>query len=224
MAETQFVTDGQTAVVSTNKVLRNTYMLLSMTLVFSAVTAWLAMAIKAPPLGFIPLLVGFFGLYYAVNKTQNSVWGIFWTFALTGFFGFVLGPVISHYMALANGPAIVMQALGMTGFIFFSLSGYALVTRKDFTFLGGFLFTGFMVVVGAMLLLWVGGMFGLQISGLSLAISGAIVLLMSGYILFTTSNILNGGETNYIMATVTLYLSIYNIFTSLLHIFGATSD
>ena len=138
--------------------------------------------------------------------------------------GFTLGPIINMYLATANGASIVMQAMGLTGLIFFSLSGYVLVTKKDFSFMGGFLFTGLMVVIGAVLLMWGASFFGYYMSGAHLAISSAIVLLMSGFILYDHSRIINGGETNYIMATVSLYVSIYNLFTSLLHLLGALGD
>jgi modulator of FtsH protease len=225
MAETQFVTaDRQAAVATTNKVLRNTYMLLSMTLMFSAMMAGVSIAFNVPHIGLIPWLIVTFGLLFAVNKLKNSAWGILMVFLFTGFLGLSIGPIVSYYMASTGGSQIVMTALGMTGFIFFALSGYVLTTKKDMSFMGGFLFTGLMVVVGAIVLMFVGGFFGLHIPGLHLAISAAVVLLMSGFILFDTSRIIHGGETNYLMATVSLYLSIYNIFTSLLHLLGAVDD
>ena len=223
MAETQFVTAGQTAVTATHKVLRNTYILLSMTLMFSAAMAGVAMAMDAPYMGFLPLLVAL-GLLFAINKTRNSVWGIVLVFAFTGFMGFSIGPVVSYYMATSGGSQIVMTALGMTGLVFFSLSGYTLVTKKDFSFMSGFLMTGLWVVFGSMILMLVGGLLGWHIPGLHLAISAAVVILMSGLILFDTSRILHGGETNYVMATVSLYLSIYNIFQSLLILLGVADD
>jgi len=223
MAETQFVTDRQTAVASTNKVLRNTYMLLSMTLIFSAMMAGVAMAINAPYMGWIPLLLAF-GLLFAINKMRNSVWGIALVFAFTGILGFSLGPILNFYMQTAGGTQVVMTAMGLTGLIFFSLSGYVLMTKKDFSYMAGFLMTGMWVVIGCIVLMLVGGLFGWQISGLHLAISAAIVILMSGFILFDTSRILHGGETNYIMATVSMYLSIYNLFASLLHLLGVMGD
>ena len=223
MAETQFVTAGQTAVTATHKVLRNTYILLSMTLLFSAAMAGVAMAMDAPHMGFLPLLVAL-GLLFAINKMRNSVWGIVLVFAFTGFMGFSIGPVVSYYMATSGGSQIVMTALGMTGLVFFSLSGYTLVTKKDFSFMSGFLMTGLWVVFGSMMLMLVGGLLGWHIPGLHLAISAAVVILMSGLILFDTSRILHGGETNYVMATVSLYLSIYNIFQSLLILLGVADD
>ena len=220
MADAQFITDSRTSAVSTNKVLRSTYMLLSMTLLFSAGMAALAMAMDAPYIGFRPLLVAF-GLLFAISKFRNSGWGIVLVFAFTGILGFALGPVLNYYMASQAGTQTVVTAAGLTGMIFLSLSGYALLSKKDFSFMGGFLMAGMWVVIGSMLLMFVGSMFGWQISGMHLAISAAIVMLMSGFILYDTGRIINGGETNYIMATVGLYLNIYNLFTALLHLTGA---
>ena len=223
MADAQFVTDRQTAVASTNKVLRNTYMLLSMTLLFSAAMTGVAIAVEAPYMGWIPLIVAF-GLIFAISKFKNSAWGILLVFAFTGILGFSLGPIINYYMQTTGGAQIVMTALGLTGMIFFSLSGYVLLSKKDFSFMSGFLMTGLWVVIGAIVLMFLGSFFGFYVSGLHLAISAAIVILMSGFILYDTSRILNGGETNYIMATVSMYLSIYNLFTALLHLLGALDD
>ena len=201
----------------TNKLIRNTYMLLSMTLFFSAGTAGIAMMTDMPPLGFIITLVGYFGLLFLTSYLQNSVWGLFSVFALTGFMGLTLGPIINLYLELfVNGGELVMMAFGSTAVIFLSLSGYALTSRKDFSFMGGFLFVGILVAflagIGAVIF---------QLPGLSLAVSAMFVLLMSGLILYQTSEIVHGRETNYIMATVTLYVSIYNLFLSLLRLFGA---
>lgn len=223
MADAQFVTDRQSAVVSTNKVLRNTYMLLSMTLLFSAAMAGLAMAMDAPYMGWIPLIVAF-GLLFAISKLRNSVWGIVLVFAFTGILGFSLGPVLNFYMATAAGTQTVVTAAGLTGLIFLSLSGYTLTTQKDFSYMSGFLMTGMWVVIGSMLLMFVGSFFGFYVSGFHLALSAAIVILMSGFILYDTSQIIHGGETNYVMATVSLYLSIYNLFVSLLHLLGIFGD
>jgi modulator of FtsH protease len=220
MADAQFITDSRTSAVSTNKVLRSTYMLLSMTLLFSAGMAAVAMAIDAPYMGFMPLLVSF-ALIFAISKFRNSGWGIVLVFAFTGVLGFALGPVLNYYMASQAGTQTVVTAAGLTGMIFLSLSGYALLSKKDFSFMGGFLMAGMWVVIGSMLLMFVGSMFGWHISGMHLAISAAIVMLMSGFILYDTGRIINGGETNYIMATVGLYLNIYNLFTALLHLTGA---
>jgi len=223
MTDAQFMTDSRTSTISTNRVLRNTYMLLSMTLLFSASMAAVAMAMNAPYMGFIPLLVSF-ALIFAISKFKNSGWGIVLVFAFTGILGFALGPVLNHYMASQAGSQTVVTAAGLTGIIFLSLSGYALMSKKDFSFMGGFLIAGMWVVIGSMLLMFVGSFFGWYVSGLQLAISAAVVMLMSGFILFDTSRIINGGETNYIMATVGLYLNIYNLFTALLHLTGALSN
>jgi modulator of FtsH protease len=221
MANTQIALErSREAVLATNKVLRNTYMLLSMTLLFSAAMAAVSMAINAPYMGFWPLLLSL-ALLFVISKFQNSAWGIVLVFAFTGILGFSLGPVIGYYMQASGGSETVMTAIGLTGLIFLSLSGYTLTTQKDFSFMRGFLFTGMMVVIGAMLVMFVGSFFGFYISGLHLALSAAIVILMSGFILFDTSRIIHGGETNYIMATVSLYLDIYNLFISLLHLIGA---
>jgi len=219
MEDARFITERQGAVVSTNKVLRNTYLLLSMTLLFSAAMAGLAMAIEAPYMGWLPLIVAF-ALLFVISKMRNSAWGILLVFAFTGILGFSLGPVVNFYMQTPGGTSTVVTALSLTGVIFLSLSGYTLVSQKDFSYMGGFLMTGLWVVIGAIVLSLVGGMFGFHISGLQLAISSAIVMLMSGLILYDTSKIIHGGETNYIMATVGLYLNIYNLFVSLLHLVG----
>jgi modulator of FtsH protease len=221
MADAQFALErSREAVVATNKVLRNTYMLLSMTLLFSAAMAGLAIALNAPYMGLIPLLVSF-ALLFVINKMKNSAWGIALVFAFTGILGFSLGPIIGYYLQTPSGSQTVMTSIGLTGLIFLSLSGYTLTTQKDFSFMRGFLFTGMMVVIGAMLVMFVGSFFDFYISGLHLALSAAIVILMSGFILFDTSRIIHGGETNYVMATVSLYLDIYNLFIALLHLVGA---
>jgi len=209
------VSRSQEAVLETNKVLRNTYLLLSMTLFFSALMAGVAMMMNVGFINPIILLAGIFGLSFWVNKTADSAQGLLATFVFTGFLGFTLGPVLSMYLTLANGPAIIMQALGGTALIFLTLSGYALVTRKDFSYMGAFLLTGLLVAFGAAIL----NLF-LGIPALGLAVTSAFLLLSSGMILFETSRIINGGETNYIRATVSLYVSIYNIFLSLLHLLG----
>lgn len=203
-----------------NRVLRNTYLLLSATLLFSAGMAAVNLALGAPRLGIIVTLVGYFALLFAVHKTKNSAWGVALVFALTGFLGFTLGPILSFYLtALPNGPSVVMSAFAITGVTFIALSAYAVKSRKDFSFMGGFLFVGII----AAFLLGLAAIF-FELSGLSLAVSGLFVLLMSGLILFETSQIVNGGETNYVMATVTLYVSLFNLFTSLLHLLGFASQ
>jgi modulator of FtsH protease len=211
---------------ATQKVLRNTYMLLGMTLAFSALTASISMAMNlGHGAAMIMSLAALAIVWVVLPRTANSAMGLPVVFLFTGLLGAALGPMLNRYLALPNGSEMVMQALGGTAIIFFSLSAYVLTTKKDFSFMGGFLFAGLMVViVGAIGSMIAAYFFGADISLVSLVISGAVVLLMSGFILFDTSRIINGGETNYIMATVSLYLNIYNLFTSLLHIIGATSD
>ncbi|WP_175404566.1 Bax inhibitor-1/YccA family protein [Endozoicomonas atrinae] len=205
--------------VEINKVLRNTYMLLGMTLLFSAVTAGVAMALQISQMTALVLSLVGFGLLFVVNKTADSAKGIVAVFAFTGVLGAALGPMLNHYLGMANGPSLIMQALGGTAVVFFALSGYVLTTRKDFSFMGGFLMVGLIVAVVASIAL-----IFFNIPAASMALSALIVLLMSGFILFDTSRIIHGGETNYIRATVSLYLDIYNLFTALLHLLGATSD
>ena len=206
---------SQTATLATNKVIRNTYMLLSITLLFSALTAGVSMALKLPHPGLVLTLGGYFGLLFLTAKFRDSALGLAFVFALTGFMGYTLGPILNAYLAMPNGGQVVMTAMGATGAIFLGLSGYALTTRKDFSFMGGFLVVGILVAFLAGL----GAVF-FEMPGLALAVSSMFVLLMAGLILYETSNIIHGGETNYIMATVTLYVSIFNLFTSLLHLLG----
>jgi len=203
------------AAPAANKVVRNTYLLLSMTLVFSPLAAAASMALKLPHPGLVLTLVGYFGLLFLTTRFRDRALGLAFVFALTGFMGYTLGPILNVYLALPNGAQVVMTAMGGTGAIFLGLSGYALASRRDFSFMGGFLTVGILVAFLAGL----GALF-FDMHGLSLAVSAMFVLLMSGLILYETSNIINGGETNYIMATVTLYVSIFNLFTSLLHLLG----
>ena len=204
------------SVLETNKVLRNTYLLLAMTLLFSALTAGIAMATRMPHPGLLVTLGGYFLLLVLTNKFRNSSLGLLFVFALTGFMGLTLGPILNHYVtALPNGTQVVAMALAGTGVIFVAMSAYAVTSRKDFSFLGGFLMAGILVAFLAGL---AAVLFGL--GGLSLAVSAIFVLLMSGLILWETSAIIHGGETNYVSATVTLYVSIYNLFSSLLHLLG----
>ena len=212
---------GATSELSTNRVLRNTYALLSATLFFSAVIAAASAALKMPHPGIALTLLGFFGLLYATTRLRNSAWGLAAVFGLTGFMGYTMGPVVSHYLAMPDGHQVVMMAMGGTASIFVGLSAYALTTRKDFSFMGGFLMAGIIVAF----LVGLGAIF-FQVPALSLTVSAAFVLLMAGLILFETSRIVHGGETNYIMATVGLYVSIYNLFSSLLALigFGNSSD
>ena len=205
------------SLLATNKLVRNTYLLLSMTLLFSAATAGIAIATNMPFMGPLVTLGGYFGLLFLTAHLRNSAWGLLSVFALTGFMGLTLGPMINAYLQYyANGGQLVMLAMGGTGAIFLGLSGYALTTRKDFSFLGGYVFVGILVAflagIGAVI-------FGLP--ALSLAVSAVFIMLMSAYILFQTSAMIHGEETNYIMATISLYVSIYNLFTSLLHLLGA---
>jgi len=202
-----------------NRVLRNTYLLLGLTLAFSSVVTYVAVASGAPYLGFFPTLIGFFGLLFLVQRLANSAWGLLAVFVFTGFLGYSLGPLLNLYLKLPNGPQLVGQALGLTSVAFVGLSAYALVTKRDFSFLNGFLVVGFFVLMGALLLNYF-----VHISGLFLAISAGIVLFASAAILFETGLIVHGGETNYIRATVSLYVSIYNLFTSLLSLLGGFSD
>jgi modulator of FtsH protease len=209
----------ESSILATNKMLKNTYMLLSMTLLFSAMTAGIAMVLNLPHPGMIITMVGYFGLLFLTTKFSDSSLGLVFVFALTGFMGLTLGPILSMYIsAFSNGHELIMTALGGTGVIFLGLSGYALTTRKDFSFMGGFLMVGILVAflagIGAMVF---------SIPALSLAVSAMFILLMSGMILYQTSEIIHGGETNYILATVTLYVSIYNLFLSLLQLLGALS-
>ena len=211
---------SQTGVLATNKLLRNTYMLLSMTLLFSALTATASVFMQMPPITYLLSLGGAMLLMWlALPRTANSSAGLAVVFAITGLMGFGLGPILNNYLSLANGPQIIATALGGTGVIFLGLSGYALTPRRDFSFLGGFLFVGLLVVLGAALL----NIF-LAIPAMSLALSAAIVMLMSGFILYDTSRMVNGGVDNYIVATVQLYVNIFNLFISLLHLLGFASN
>jgi len=201
--------------IEANKVLRNTYLLLSATLIFSGTVAAVSMSLGLPHPGIIITLAGYFGLLFLTTKFRNSAAGIACVFALTGFMGYTLGPILNSYLALTNGGQIIMTAMGGTGVIFIALSAFTLTTRKNFSFMGGLLMVGILVAFLAGL----GAMF-FDVPALSLAVSAMFVLLMSGLILYETSNIIHGGETNYIMATVTLFVAIFNLFTSLLHLLG----
>ena len=203
------------SVLVTNRLIRNTYTLLSMTLLFSALTAGLSMSLNLPHPGLLLTLGGYFGLLFATAKFRNSSLGLAFVFALTGFMGYTLGPILNSYLSLPNGSQVVMTAMGTTGVIFFGLSAYAITSRKDFSFIGGFLMVGILVA-------FIAGLSAIffEMPVLSLVVSSMFVLLMSGLILYQTSQLIHGGETNYIMATVTLYVSIFNLFTSLLHLLG----
>ena len=224
--EQQTLSQPQGMTSDAQKVLRNTYMLLGMTLAFSAVTAGISMSIGlGHGVAIIMSLAALAIVWLVLPKVANSSMGLPVVFLFTGLLGASLGPILNRYLAMQGGTEIVMQALGGTAVIFFALSAYVTTTKKDFTFMRGFLFTGLvLVIVGAIGAMIASYFFGVNVSGFSLMISGAVVLLMSGFILYDTSSIVRGEQTNYIMATVGLYLNIYNIFTSLLHILGATND
>ena len=213
------ISRNETAVLVTNKLIRNTYTLLSLTLLFSAMTGAISMGLGVGRgAGLVTSLAALGLLWFVLPKTAHSSAGLGVVFAITGLLGFGLGPVISSYLTLANGSQIVMTALGGTGAIFLGLSTYALTTKRDFSFMGGFLIVGMLVVLGAALL----NIF-LAVPALSLTISAVVVMLMSGFILYDTSRMVNGGETNYVLATISLYLNILNLFTSLLHLLGLSS-
>ena len=203
--------------LAANSVLRNTYMLLSATLLFSALTAGIGMAMNFPFMG-LWMLLPYIGFLWMVEKNKNRTAGLFWVFALTGWMGLTLGPVLNYYVS-TSGSEIIVMALGGTAAIFFATSAYVLITRKDLTFLTGFLMTGIIVAFIASI-----ANYFLQIQGMSLAISAAFLFISSGFIMWQTSQVIHGGETNYISATVTLYVMIYNIFTSLLHLIGFADD
>jgi modulator of FtsH protease len=208
------------SVLATNKLIRNTYTLLSMTLLFSALMAGLSMAVRVGPGAYLACTIGAFALIWLVlPRTANSASGIGVVFAITGLLGFSLGPILTMFLKMPGGAQTIMMALGGTGVIFLGLSGYALTTKRDFSFMGGFLFVGMLVVLGASLL----NIF-FAVPAASLAISAAVVMLMSGFILFDTGRLVNGGETNYVLATVSLYMSIFNIFINLLNLLGAMRD
>ena len=212
----RIISQDSTSTLAVNSVLKNTYLLLSLSLLFSALMAAFSMATQANP-GIVIFLVGMFGLSFLVNALRNSAWGILATFAFTGFMGYMLGPILNMYLSMfVNGGQLVMTALGATGFIFLALSGYVLTTKKDFSYMGGFLFAGIMIA-------FIAGIAGIffQMPIFQLFVSGAFALLSSGLILFHTSNIIHGGERNYIMATVSIYVALFNLFLSLLNILAA---
>lgn len=218
--------ENQTAVqagvdrLETHKVIRNTYMMLSLTLLFSAVMATVSLLAGVPGwTSLVSLGAALVLIWFVLPRTAHTGTGLAVVFGITGLLGFGLGPMLSQYLALPNGGQIVMTALGGTGAIFLGLSGYALVSRRDFSFMGGFLVVGLVVVLAAML----GNLF-LEIPALSMAISAAVVLLMSGFILYDTGRMVNGGEDNYLLLTVSLYLNIFNLFVHLLSLLGMSQD
>ena len=204
------------SVVAVNKVLKNTYMLLGLTLAFSAFMAFVGT--NAVPMNIWMYIIGLYGLLFATQALARSAWGLVTIFAFAGWIGYGTGPIIGMYMSSAAGSQIVTTALGGTAFIFFGLSGYALVSRKDFSFLTGFITAGFFVLLAAVIM----SIF-LQIPALQLAISVGFMLFSSAIILYQTGQIVNGGERNYILATITLFVSIYNLFMSLIHLLTAFS-
>ncbi len=209
----------------TSKVLRNTYMLLSMTLAFSTLTAAVSMAVGiSSGMGLIMSLSALVMIWFVLPRTANSSTGIWVVFAFTGLIGASLGPVLNRYLSLSNGGEIIMQALGGTALIFAGLSAYVLTTRKNFSFMGGFVAIGCMLLLVVSLFLVGASLFGYYFSTLNLVLSAGVILLMSCLILYQTSEIIHNGETNYLIATTNLYLSIVNLFTSLLHILGVASD
>ncbi|MDF2180509.1 Bax inhibitor-1/YccA family protein [Neptuniibacter sp. CAU 1671] len=212
------------SVLQTNKVIRNTYMLLAMTLVFSAFTAGISMLLQMPMMVYLGSIILSFVMLFVLNKKQNSAAALPLVFVFTGLMGFGIGPLLNHYLAMANGGQIVMTAMGMTAATFLGLSAYVLTSRKDFSFMGGFLMAGMMVALVAMVALFVLPLFGVELGALHLAFSALVVMLMAGFILYDTSNIVNGTYTNYVMATVSLYLNIYNLFIHLMSLVGAFSD
>ncbi|MCY1280614.1 Modulator of FtsH protease YccA [compost metagenome] len=210
---------AQAEQLEVSRVLRNTYGLLALTLAFSGLVAYVAQQMRVPYPSIFVVLIGFYGLFFLTVKLRDSAWGLVSTFALTGFMGYTLGPILNMYLGLPNGGEVVSSAFAMTALVFFGLSAYVLTTRKDMSFLGGFITAGFFVLIGAML----ASLF-FNISGLQLAISAGFVVFSSVCILFQTSAIIHGGERNYIMATISLYVSIYNLFISLLQLVGVFSS
>jgi modulator of FtsH protease len=212
-------TQTQSRNISINKVLKNTYILLGMTLAFSALTATIATMLNIGTGMSLALSLVALVLLFVVSKTANSAQGIFWVFMFTGTMGASLGNMLNHYLAMTNGTQLIMQALGSTALIFFALSAYVLTSRKDFSYMGGFLMAGMIAVIIAM----IANIF-LQIPLMQVVISTVVVLIMSGFILFDTSRIINGGESNYIRATVSLYLNLFNLFIHLLHLLNVLDD
>lgn len=213
-AQNTTIKSSYQSALATHQVLRNTYLLLSLTLLFSAVMAGVSLSTGAQPMHWLVQIIGMFGLLFLTMALKDSVWGLVSVFAFTGFTGYTLGPMLNMYLTnFSNGSELIFTSLGATGVIFIALSGYVLTTKKDFSFMGGFLF---IAVLGAILLSLAAMIFKLAM--LQVIVSGAFVLIFSAYILYDTSRILQNGETNYIMATISLYLDILNLFLSLLRI------
>lgn len=210
------VLNQKESIFTVNQVLRKTYFLLSLTLIFSSLVAFTTLAGFLPYPGPGVTLIGMFGLMFLAQGLRNSKWGLSAVFAFTGFMGYAVAPIIAQYLhSFSNGSTLVLTALGGTGAIFLALSAYTLISRKDFSYMGGFLF----VAITAAFLASVLNIF-LDIPMLSVLVSSAFVVISSGLILFQTSQIINGGERNYIMATISLYVSLFNLFISLLNILG----
>jgi len=219
------VSYGAVSAVESNRVLRNTYLLLSMTLIFSAAMAGVSMALHVPYMVSLGTsIAALVLLWFVVPRTAETASGIYVVFGVTGLLGFGLGPILNHYLNLPNGPQLVMSAMGMTGVVFVGLSAYAVVSRRNFSFMGGFLMAGILIAFAAGVVSLVAALMGYPMPGLALAVSAMFSLLMCGLILWQTSEIIHGGETNYILATVSLYVAIYNLFTSLLHLLGFSSS
>ena len=220
MAEARVLTARAPSTIEINKVLRSTYALLAMTLLWSAATASVSVAAGVPYLGVIPTIIGFFGLLFAVYKTADSGWGLVWTFALTGFMGMSLAPLLGGVLGLANGGALVAQSLGITAVAFFGLSVYTVSTKRDFSFLRGFLVVGVIVILASM----VASLFIGFTTLMHQVLAGIIILVGAALILWETSAVVRGEETNYIRATVGIYVGLYNMFTSILVLFGIGED
>ena len=210
---------SQSQILATNKLIRNTYTLLAMAMAVCSVTAAVAVALQAPPVHFIILLAGFYGLYFGIVRMRNSAWALLLMMALSAFLGYTLGPVLTYYLSIPGGQDIITMAFGTTAAVFFGLSGYALVSRKDFSFLSGFIMAGVIVLLVAI----VASIF-FQVPGLALAISVGIAMVYSCVILFETSKLVHDPSANYILAAASLFISVYNLFLSFLHIFGAFND
>ena len=209
------ISQSRRAGLANSRIISNTYLLLTLTLLTSTITAAVAMNIGARPVNWLLMLAIFIGMPFVINRFRNSVWGLVLTFMFTAFMGYVLGPILSLYLSLSNGPQIVMMSFGTTAAVFVGLSAYTLATRKDFSYMRSFLFTGLIVLLIAIV-----ANFFMAIPLLSLTISSVAVFIMSGLILYDTSRMIHDGETNYVMMTVSLYANIYVLFVHLLNLFS----
>ena len=207
-----------------NKVLRNTYMMLSLTMIPTVIGAWMGLSLnfsfmaQHPVIAMVGMLAVMFGMFYGIQKNRNNSLGVFLLLGVTFLFGLMLGPILQAALHFRNGAQLIGMAAGGTGVIFFTLAGIATVTKKDFSFMGKFLFVGLVMLVIASL---ANAFF--HVPAASLAISAIAIMIFSGYILYDVSRIVNGGETNYVMASLALYLDIYNIFVNLLNLLMAFS-